>query len=624
MVKSRKILFISLLALVFFLSTYSFSASKKALLVGINNYKNLPFVSSDNKEMLDNLLGPLNDVNSLKGLLLSKYGFRSEDVKTLKDSEATRDGILNSIDSWLIKGTKAGDLVFFFFSGHGTQVEDLDGDEEDRLDEAICAYDVVVEGATSYAEAHIILDDELSDLFRKLAGREVFSIFDACHSASVATRSISGRVVSRLEQTPAVHRKYLPVKINKPKTRGMPFSKEIEKQFEMPSGQVAMYSSKEDQVSLEISFFDGFHGVLCSALCEVMGEKNSLSYSGLFAGAAKIIKDRFQQCQDPVIEPQSGPLLEKSIFSLTISVPPEVKKPATIPPEIPGKKEEAAPPQQKPTAQEQAPPVKPNVPLPPPEMKDDKILLRMDPLQGENANLYNDIKNRLSKLAFIKLTEGDFFDRLLRVSEKDGLFSGKLLNRAGDVTDIPARKNVEELIGTISRHLETDSIVKQLARIHHPNPAFGVKVWVTDEKRRDFKFGEKIVFNFKADEDCYILLIAVDSQGSVSLIFPNEYFSENLVKGGETVQIPDENMRKKFELEFGEPPGEETVKVIATKEKLELEKLGLENLKKLFTDSGNIEIPEPSRGIFVRKVNNALSSGNIVWSEDMIVIRSFR
>jgi hypothetical protein len=37
---------------------------------------------------------------------------------------------------WLVNDVKAGDSLFFMYSGHGTQVKDLDGDEDDGLDEA--------------------------------------------------------------------------------------------------------------------------------------------------------------------------------------------------------------------------------------------------------------------------------------------------------------------------------------------------------------------------------------------------------------------------------------------------------------------------------------------------------
>ena len=39
---------------------------------------------------------------------------------------------------WLLGGVQSGDSLFFHFSGHGSQVIDHSGDEEDGLDETIC------------------------------------------------------------------------------------------------------------------------------------------------------------------------------------------------------------------------------------------------------------------------------------------------------------------------------------------------------------------------------------------------------------------------------------------------------------------------------------------------------
>jgi hypothetical protein len=92
-------------------------------------------------------------------------------------------------------------------------------------------------------------------------------------------------------------------------------------------------------------------------------------------------------------------------------------------------------------------------------------------------------------------------------------------------------------------------------------------------------------------------------------------------------------------LEFGEPVGEELVKVIATEKPLKLEDLGLgkpedsgklkksdppaaSNLANLaFGPKGLIEVPEGSRGIVVKKVET-LRKDRISWSEDTMVMRT--
>ncbi|KAE9446983.1 hypothetical protein C3L33_21141, partial [Rhododendron williamsianum] len=42
---------------------------------------------------------------------------------------------------WLMEGCQSGDSLVFFYSGHGSQVPDFDGDEADGFDESLCPVD---------------------------------------------------------------------------------------------------------------------------------------------------------------------------------------------------------------------------------------------------------------------------------------------------------------------------------------------------------------------------------------------------------------------------------------------------------------------------------------------------
>jgi len=94
-------------------------------------------------------------------------------VRVLNDRQATRAGILNAIDTFL---GQAGpnDTVYFHFVGHGTQVNDLSGDESDNFDEAIVPYDEIV-----------ITDDEIDDLFQALSAKRAILVFESCHSGTI-------------------------------------------------------------------------------------------------------------------------------------------------------------------------------------------------------------------------------------------------------------------------------------------------------------------------------------------------------------------------------------------------------------------------------------------------------
>ncbi len=59
----------------------------------------------------------------------------------------------------VVRQSQAGDAIFLHYSGHGTKVKDLNGDEDDGYDEALVPLD--------FKSAGIILDDDLHDLIVK-------------------------------------------------------------------------------------------------------------------------------------------------------------------------------------------------------------------------------------------------------------------------------------------------------------------------------------------------------------------------------------------------------------------------------------------------------------------------
>ncbi len=70
-------------------------------------------------------------------------------------------------------------------SSHGTQVPDLDGDEPDKADEAFCPHDLAATLHGEWDRDHIIVDDELHDLFATLPPNVLLEVyFDTCHSGT--------------------------------------------------------------------------------------------------------------------------------------------------------------------------------------------------------------------------------------------------------------------------------------------------------------------------------------------------------------------------------------------------------------------------------------------------------
>lgn len=142
---------------------------KRALCIGVNDY---PGTHMD-------LRGCVNDANNWA----SELEGRGFSVTKLLDAQATKAKMVAEMKGTIGAAT-SGDLVVITFSGHGTYVPDLDGDELDGLDEALCPYDLQTSGAA-------LTDDEIRVLFDARApGVQLVLISDSCHSGTV-TRAVA-------------------------------------------------------------------------------------------------------------------------------------------------------------------------------------------------------------------------------------------------------------------------------------------------------------------------------------------------------------------------------------------------------------------------------------------------
>lgn len=152
------------------------ASNRKALCVGINNFKNYPSST---------LQGCVNDAHDMSDVLQELLGFTNNDITVLADAQATKTNIMSSLKS-MVNDAKAGKLNYLIFSlsSHGTQVPDISGDEPDKADEAFCPHDLAQNG-NQWDSNHIISDDELHDLFIQLPQNVLLEVYlDTCHSGT--------------------------------------------------------------------------------------------------------------------------------------------------------------------------------------------------------------------------------------------------------------------------------------------------------------------------------------------------------------------------------------------------------------------------------------------------------
>jgi len=139
--------------------------AKKALIIGIN------YTGTSSS-----LNGCINDVYRVNGMLELR-GYLPEKITLLSDEteiKPTRSNILSKLLELILSGAEE---LFFHYSGHGSYVKDLNGDEEDGRDECLVPLD--------YKTGGMIIDDELRGIIQSLSvNQRLICVLDCCHSGT--------------------------------------------------------------------------------------------------------------------------------------------------------------------------------------------------------------------------------------------------------------------------------------------------------------------------------------------------------------------------------------------------------------------------------------------------------
>ncbi|MDZ4852316.1 MAG: DUF4384 domain-containing protein, partial [Pirellulaceae bacterium] len=125
-----------------------------------------------------NLATPHRDARSLDVVLRDIGGMNQ--TKLFTNEEATRKNLEQAITQWLPSVSRPGDTVVIYYSGHGGQIPDDNGDEADMLDEFLVPYDYMgpaaVAGIVKQAKEGTLPPEFAAyvplakDLFQKVGG----------------------------------------------------------------------------------------------------------------------------------------------------------------------------------------------------------------------------------------------------------------------------------------------------------------------------------------------------------------------------------------------------------------------------------------------------------------------
>jgi hypothetical protein len=125
--------------------------AKRALVAAVNDYStwNSGVTIGSMTLSAPDLRWCLADSNDFSQLL--KDSFLFDEVTVLQDAQATSQGIVNGINNLLSK-SQAGDVVCFYFSGHGGRLPETPGDASTRYYEAIVPYDANLVASSQIAK----------------------------------------------------------------------------------------------------------------------------------------------------------------------------------------------------------------------------------------------------------------------------------------------------------------------------------------------------------------------------------------------------------------------------------------------------------------------------------------
>ncbi|WP_195174919.1 caspase family protein [Mesorhizobium sp. INR15] len=294
-------------------------AETRALVVGVSGYPNLPDAI--------HLVGPKNDAREVANTLV-RLGVPAADVTVLADGvrdltegvlapgPGTRQAILADLDK-LADSAREGDLVIFYFSGHGSQQPDTNGDEEGGLDQIFLPYDIGRWNGEGVDRA--IVDDELARRVQRILdnGADFFGIIDACHSAS-GFRDVAG--------DDARARGVDPVDLGVPEDKGAATRALFLERKAVPKGRgraAFFYAAQTTESALEKTppgAADGeSYGVFTYTMLSRLNLTPDLTYRTLHqAVVADIKRNTLMATQTPDLE---GDLLDEPVLRLSKARP---------------------------------------------------------------------------------------------------------------------------------------------------------------------------------------------------------------------------------------------------------------------------------------------------------------
>lgn len=491
-------------------------AAKRALLIGVENYK-------DSKHDLE---GVREDVKIMKEVLLKRGGFNESEIKILVDQQATKENVVKNFKEWLINGTKRGDTALFYFSGHGIQVWDENGDEiQDGKDEALMCHDSNVlkdrvqrtfKGRPGSAyelkdTVNVLLDDEIHELLCQMVGRTVIFFSDSCHAGTVYKALNRQMAQTKNFEQPVFTKGILEDRVTERFAGDAPLKNtNIGSDLMVEGVRMAAFTASEDSQPAQVVPFDkeprGKHSVFTWYI-----------YHGL-NGAADLNKD------GRITFEELATYLEKEVKAAGFSqVPqrefqPEAMAAATFETAVPRRE----------------------------ERPDDKATIRcfLDAQQGISPAEADRIRSVLSKNipGLTWTTDKSRMSGLITAERRGSVYVAQVCDSTGAVWEKQEGQNLDQTLVGLQGNLKAYLIQSSVAAFKNygSNVNFDFSYELKDKAPRpkgDVIAGDGLIFKANVKSPGYLYIFSVDAAGIIHPLYPMPNARPERLQPGRTIDL---------------------------------------------------------------------------------------
>lgn len=544
-----------------------------AVIIGISDY-----IHYDDTTGGD-LPGAEHDARGVRDVLLSKYGFPADNIRMLLNQEATRANIESALTEWLPERARPGDNVTVFYAGHGSQMWDESGDEDDGLDETLAPADV-----SPTSTEFDISDDDFGAWLRALPTENVVVFLDNCSSGS-GTRDVTpfsrtrqlGRDVSSIERPATMSRRALP---NARDKTG----------FDAQGAHVLeVAAAQPDQAAVD-AFFPGeegaapFHGGAFTTFLirELWRAPGNMSYEEAYRRVTDDLKrNRFEQ--DPYL---SRDVASKSLPLFFVEGGSRGTRSAFLSVlGVTGSTAELQGGQALGITLGSTFSTSDGARLIVESVSSDRSQVRIltgSVSEGDRANLegYRFASTPLRvNTAGVDSGTTDALSSALQGSNgvllvpEEASFADLILRRRGNDIRVVGMDGAARHVfpagaqgaADLSSALLREASAKGLGDMENPAQPFGLEVWLAGDVS-SFGIGENVRFLAEAERDGYLTLVDIGTDGTVTVLFPNPYDRDNAVAEGQRIEFPTESMQS--EIQAMPPAGRGMVRAFLTPEPL--------------------------------------------------------